>query len=88
MEWSFYVGPTIFIFLYFFHTSYTLVDSYYIEFFYFVKFDNVTPRFGMEGVDEFTFGLIATIKGQMHNYWNVSAPYRQKNPLKFSVAGH
>jgi hypothetical protein len=37
MEWSFYVGPTIFVFLYFFHTWYTSVDSYYIEFFLFYQ---------------------------------------------------
>ena len=88
MEWSFYVGPTIFIFLYFFHTSYTSVDSFYIEFFYFVKFDNLTRRFGMEGVVEFRFGLIVTVKGWMHSYWNVSAPYRQNNPLNFLLAEH
>ena len=52
---------------YFFHTSYTLVDSYYIEFFYFIKFDNLTSRFEMEGV-EFRFGLIATVKGWMHSH--------------------
>ena len=27
----------------------------------------LTPRLGMEGVVEFTFGLVATIKGQMHS---------------------
>jgi hypothetical protein len=53
---------------FFFQTSYTSVDSYYIEFFfYFVKFDNLTRQFGMEGVVEFRFGLITTVKGRMHS---------------------
>ena len=38
-----------------------------LSFFYFVKFDNLTHRFGMEGVVEFRFGLIATIKGRIHS---------------------
>ena len=60
--WSNYIYLPLFL-------SYTLVDSYYIKFFLFI-FSNLTiltPRFGVEGVVEFRFGLIATVKGQMHS---------------------
>ena len=39
-----------------------------LSFFIWSHLTILTPRFGMEGVVEFRFGLIATIKGQMYSH--------------------